>query len=128
MRKLVFAAASVVLAGLFLNLSPVAAQVESRFRSKPRVIQSVDASARVSISGNVRPEAKPQNDRGRVPEAFPLEHMLLQLKRSPEQEKTVQQFIDELQAQGSPNFHHWLSAQEFGEQFGLAQPDLEAVL
>ncbi|HYL96676.1 MAG TPA: protease pro-enzyme activation domain-containing protein [Terriglobales bacterium] len=53
--------------------------------------------------------------------------MLLQLKRSPEQEQALQQFIDELHTKGSPNFHHWLTAQEFGERFGTAKPDLDAV-
>jgi len=53
--------------------------------------------------------------------------MLLQLKRSSEQEKALQQFIDELQTKGSPNFHHWLTAQEFGARFGLAKPDLDAI-
>ena len=50
-----------------------------------------------------------------------MEHMLLQLKRSPEQELAVQKFIDELQTIGSPNYHHWLTPQEFGQRFGLAQ-------
>src|SRR5260370_26255813 len=53
--------------------------------------------------------------------------MLLQLKRSPEQEKALQQFIDELHTKGSPDFHQWLTAQEFGERFGLAKPDLDAI-
>ncbi|HET7184318.1 MAG TPA: protease pro-enzyme activation domain-containing protein [Terriglobales bacterium] len=69
----------------------------------------------------------PENDRGRVPDSLPLEHMLLQLKRSPEQEAALQQFIDELHTQGSPNFHHWLTAQEFGERYGVAPSDLDAV-
>jgi len=53
--------------------------------------------------------------------------MLLQLKRSPEQELALQQFLDELHTKGSPNFQHWLTAEEFGERFGLARPDLDAV-
>src|SRR6266851_954691 len=56
-----------------------------------------------------------------------MEHMLLQLKRSPERELALQQFLDELQSKSSANFHHWVSAQEFGERFGLAKSDLEAV-
>jgi hypothetical protein len=127
MRKLAFAAASAV-ATLFLDLPCTVAQVESGFRSRPRIIQSVEETTRVSLSGNVRPEANAENDRGRLADGFPMEHMLLQLKRSPEQEKALQQFIDDLSTQGSPNFHHWLTAQEFGERFGLVQPDLDAVV
>ena len=56
-----------------------------------------------------------------------MEHMLLQLKRTPEQERELQQFIDELTDSFSPNFHHWPTAKEFGERFGLARQDLDTV-
>src|SRR5258708_14616671 len=82
---------------------------------------------RVTLQGNTHPEARLANDRGAVANDFSLEHMLLKLNRSPEQEKALQQFIDELHTKGSPSFHHWLTAQEFGERFGLAKPDLEAI-
>jgi len=127
MRKLAFAAFSGAIAALFLYLPCANAQVESGVRSRPRIVAPVDETVRATLSGNVHPEARPANDRGRVTDALPMEHMLLQLKRSPEQEKALQEFVDELHTQGSPNFHHWLTAQEFGERFGLAQPDLDAV-
>jgi subtilase family serine protease len=126
-RKLAFAPAFLLIAALLSNPPCASAQVDSGFRSRPRIIHPIDESIRVSLSGNVRPEASLENDRGRVPDALLLEHMLLQLKRSPEQETALQQFIDELHTQGSPNFHHWLTAQEFGQKFGTSQLDLEAI-
>ena len=107
--------------------SAVNAQVESGLRARPRIMQSIDERDRVPLEGNTRPEARAANDRGVVADDFAMEHMLLQLKGSPEQERAVQQFIDELQTIGSPNFHHWLSAQEFGERFGVAKPDLDTI-
>jgi hypothetical protein len=56
-----------------------------------------------------------------------MEHMLLQLRRSPEQEQALQQFLDQLHAPNSPNFHRWLSATEFGDRFGLADEDVSAI-
>jgi subtilase family serine protease len=56
-----------------------------------------------------------------------MEHMLLQLRRSPEQEHALQQFLDQLHASNSPNFHRWLNATEFGYRFGLADEDLNAI-
>ena len=53
--------------------------------------------------------------------------MLLQLRRSPEQEQALQRFIDELQTKGSPKFHQWITAQEFGARFGLAKEDLDKI-
>ncbi len=116
----------VVLAILFVEPN-VHAQVESGLRARPRITQSINEMDRVALTGNTHPEARLVNDRGAVTNDFPMEHMLLQLKRSSEQEKALQQFIDELHTKGSPNLHHWLTAQEFGERFGLAKPDLDAI-
>ncbi len=116
----------VVLAILFAEPT-VRAQVESGLHARPRITQSINEMDRVALTGNTHPEASLANDRGPVANNFPMDHMLLQLKRSPEQEKALQQFIDELHTKGSPNFHHWLTAQEFGERFGLAKPDLDAI-
>jgi subtilase family serine protease len=116
----------VVLAALVFARS-VSAQVESGRHARPRITQSIDEMDRVALEGNTHPEARPANDRGAVANDFAMDHVLLQLKRSPEQEQALQQFIDELHTNGSPNFHHWLTAQEFGERFGLAKPDLDAV-
>ena len=71
-----------------------------------RITQAIDETNRVTLRGNTRPEAVLANDRGPVATDFAMEHMLLQLKRSPEQEQALQQFLDELHAAGSPNFHH----------------------
>ncbi len=118
---------SLVVLAVLMTAPAVQAQVESGVRARPRIVQSIDETNRVALEGNTHPKANPANDRGAVANDFPMEHMLLQLKRSPEQEQALQQFIDGLNTRGSPNFHHWLTAQEFGERFGLARPDLEAV-
>src|ERR1700730_16695268 len=116
----------VVLAALVFARS-VCAQVESGRHARPRITRSIDEMDRVALEGNTHREARPANDRGAVANDFAMEHMLLELKRSPEQEQALQQFIDELHTKGSPNFHHWQTALEFGERFGLAKPDLDAV-
>ena len=113
---------------LFLVAARTAnAQIETGLQAPPQIIQSIDDTKRVTLAGNTRPEARAANDRGAVANDFAMEHLLLQLKRSPEQEQAVQQFIDELLTKDSPNFHHWLTAQEFGERFGVAKSDLDAV-
>src|SRR6266446_2704155 len=116
----------IVLAVLFAE-PVVNAQVESGRPARPRIRQGINEMDRVALPGNTRPEARFANDRGPVSNNFTMEHMLLQLKRSPEQEAALQQFIDELHTKDSPNFHHWLTAQEFGERFGLAKTDVDTV-
>src|SRR5579864_9420907 len=116
----------VVLASL-LSAPSVRAQIASGAQPRPRITQSIDEASRVALKGNTRPEAVLENDRGAAADNFAMEHVLLQLKRSPEQERALQQFIDELHTEGSPNFHRWISAQEFGQRFGLAGQDLETI-
>src|SRR5215467_4472038 len=105
----------------------VFAQWHSGAQARPRITQAIDETNRVALHGNTRPEVVLANDRGPVANDFAMEHMLLQLKRSPEQEQALQQFLDELHTAGSPNFHHWLTAQEFGERFGVGKSDLDAI-
>jgi subtilase family serine protease len=124
-RKLSFACCLLtVLASLYLLLVP-SAQAES---GRPVLItQNLDEAQLTTLQGNTRPEATKQNDRGLVADNVLMEHMLLQLKRSPEQEQELRQLIAELTDSSSPNFHHWLTAKEFGERFGLAKQDLDTI-
>ncbi len=91
------------------------------------ITQNVDESKLVTLKGNTRPEAKAKYDRGLAPGNLAMDHLLLQLKRSPEQERELQQLIDQLTDKSSPNFHHWLTAKEFGERFGVAKQDRETI-
>jgi len=94
----------------------------------PAVItQRIDERNRVTLQGSTRHELDSDNDRGDVDDALPMQHMLLQLRRSPEQESALQGFIDELHTEGSPNFHRWMTAQQFGESYGLSSQDLETI-
>jgi len=124
-RKLGFLCLVVIV--ILVSTPTVCAQVESGVHGRPRVTQIIDETNRVALAGNTHPEARPANDRGAVANDFAMEHMLLQLKRSTEHEAALQAFLDELHTKGSPNFQHWLTAEEFGERFGLARPDLDAV-
>ena len=93
----------------------------------PRITQQIDENKRVTLTGNTRPEANAAFDRGAVSDAFDVDHMFLLLQRSPGQERAVDKFIDSLNDRKSPNFHHWLTAEEFGQRFGVAQEDVQTI-
>src|ERR1700691_813438 len=61
-----------------------------------RVTQPVNDSQIVRLSGNMRPEANAKNDRGPLPDGYDLDHILLQLQRSPEQEQELEKLIDQM--------------------------------
>ena len=91
------------------------------------VIEAIDDSRLVRLAGNTRPEANAKNDRGREPDGFAVDHMLLQLKRDPQVEKEFEAYIESLTEKASPNFRHWMTAGEQGEIYGLAQEDINAI-
>jgi subtilase family serine protease len=129
-RKIGFASfsASVLALAFSLYFAPsTQAAVNTGQRTRALITQEIDESRLVTLKGNTRPEANATNDRGAVADDFQMEHMLLQLQRPPEQEQVLKEFIDQLHDPASPNFHRWLSAQEFGEKFGLAQDDLNTI-
>jgi len=81
----------------------------------------------VTLRGNTHPLAQPQNDAGAAPESLALERMLLVLQRNPQKEAELRRFLEAQQTSGSPSYHQWLTPQEFGRRFGLADPEMEAV-
>ena len=91
------------------------------------ITQSIDEKQLIRLAGNTRPEANARNDRGQEPDGFAVEHMLLQLKRDPQLEKEFKQYIDSLTDKSSPNFRHWMTAEEQGEKYGLAQEDIDTI-
>jgi subtilase family serine protease len=93
----------------------------------PMIASPVNAGQFTALPGNTRPEANVANDEGPVADTLPLEHMLLQLKRSPERETAVQTMINELHDSTSANYHQWLTAQEFAQHYGVAQQDVATV-
>ena len=95
--------------------------------SRPRITRNIDEGERVTLAGNTHRDARVENDRGKVHDAFPMEHLLLQLRRSPEQEKAVQKFMEDLHNPNSPDFQKWLSADEFGDRFGVSDLDLDTL-
>ena len=68
-----------------LALVLASAQVRPE-RTRRLITQAVDESKRVELPGNTIPQANTGNDRGRVPDSLPMEHMQLQLRLPREKE------------------------------------------
>jgi subtilase family serine protease len=91
------------------------------------ITQPIEESNLVTLAGNLRPEANAANDRGAVPDSMRIDHMLMQLKRSPQQEEAAEALVDQLHDPQSPNYHQWLTAAQLGQRFGLAPADLNKI-
>jgi len=92
-----------------------------------RITQAIDESNLVPLKGNVHPLARPEFDQGPVSDGQALHRMLLLLQRSPDQEAALQKLLDDQQNKSSANYHAWLTPGQFGQQFGPADADIEAI-
>jgi hypothetical protein len=117
--------AGVILSGASLCLGT--AVMGQTAAPQARVVEAVQNDKAVTLRGNVHPMARAANDRGSLPAAQPVTRMHVLLQRSTEQEGALQQLLAQQQDPGSPKFHAWLTPQEFGQQFGPAESDLQAV-
>ncbi len=88
------------------------------------VVEAVDTSRRVTIPGNVPVDATVENDQGPVSDAMPMEHMQMVLQRPAELEAELEKRIDAMGRKGSPEYHKWLTAAQFGARYGVSQNDI----
>jgi subtilase family serine protease len=95
--------------------------------SQSRVVEPVNEGALVTLRGNTHPLAQPQFDRGAAPPDLPMARMLLVLKRSDAQEAALQKLLDDQQDLNSASYHQWLTPDDFGQQFGPSDQDIQAV-
>ncbi|MBV9296964.1 MAG: S8/S53 family peptidase [Acidobacteriaceae bacterium] len=102
-----------------------AAQVSPHARTL--LTQSVNEDNLITLSGNTHPAVSTANDLGRVADDRRLEHLQLQLKRSPEQQQALEEYLNDLHNPKSANFHKWGTAAQFSQQFGLAKEDVATV-
>jgi subtilase family serine protease len=102
---------------------PLLAQEQRRM-----ITEKVDESKLITLGGNITPAAaRAENDRGAVADDVRFDHMLLLLKRDPETEAQLKRQIDAMHDPASPEFHHWLTAEQFGARYGMHPQDMAAV-
>ena len=90
----------------------------------PRVIDNNDT---VILRGNVHPLARPKFDRGLTDPSLPMERMILTLRLSDGKKAELDGLLTELHDPASPNYHHWLTPEEFGARFGPSSEDIDAI-
>jgi len=91
------------------------------------LVRVVDDRDTVVLNGNVHPLARAEYDAGAVELSLPMERMILALQIPAEKRAALDQLLAEQQDPSSPNFHRWLTPEEFGEQFGPSQEEISTV-
>jgi hypothetical protein len=94
---------------------------------RPLITHPLDESQLTTLKGNVHPLARPVYDVGTAPATLPMERMLLVLKRSADQETELRRLLDSQQDKKSPNYHRWVTPEQFGKQFGPSDDDIQKI-
>jgi uncharacterized protein (TIGR03437 family) len=89
-----------------------------------RITTPIDARRTVVLRGNVHPNAQPRFDLGPVEPAFRIGYITLMLKKTDAQQAALEQLLEQQQNPASPNYHDWLTPEQYADRFGLSQNDL----
>ena len=120
---------SVAILVVFAGLPSMRANASQTGAARALITTPVDEHQLATLAGDTHPAATvPANDRGTVADNLPMPHMLLVLKRPPERETALVNYIDGLTEPGSANYHRWLTAEEIGMQYGPADSDVAAIV
>ncbi len=92
-----------------------------------RVRAAVDSRQSVPLRGFVHPAAKAANDAGAVDDSFALPSMTVAFQPSAAQQTALDQLLAQQQDPASPNFHKWLTPEEYADRFGVSANDLAKV-
>ncbi len=94
----------------------------------PRITAQADEASLTTLHGNVPLLARAEFDQGEADASMQLSHVRLVLSRSSEQQAELDQYLAQLQDKSSPNYHKWLTPQQFGQLYGPADSDLAALV
>jgi subtilase family serine protease len=91
----------------------------------PRITQAVDDTVLTRLKGTAHPLARQEFDQGVVSGSTTLTHVKLVLQRSAQQEAALEAYLASVQQPNSPNYHKWLTPEQFGALYGPADADIQ---
>ena len=92
-----------------------------------RIAATIDGTQTVILKGSVHPLAQSKFDRGLLEPSTRLPYVTLVVQPSAAQQAALKTLLAEQQDPASPNYHHWLTPEEFGQRFGLSNNDLKSL-
>ena len=114
-----------ILAGALLCSAALPAQNSSVAQ---RITTDVNELSLATLKGNVPHLARAEFDQGEASPSTPLTQMRLVLSRSAEQQAALDAYLAQLQDKSSPNYHKWLTPEQFGQLYGPADSDIAALV
>src|SRR5579872_4758492 len=94
---------------------------------RDRITAPVERGRTVVLTGNRHFAAVAANDLGAFEPSFKVHSMTLRLKRSSAQQADMDQLLAGQRDPSSPNYHKWLSPEQYADRFGASQNDMAKI-
>jgi uncharacterized protein (TIGR03437 family) len=89
-----------------------------------RITQTVDNGIRTVLTGHMHPKALASNDQGRVAPSLAMSYITLRLAPTAAPQADLETLLAEQQTPGSPNYHLWLTPEQYAQRFGVSDTDI----
>lgn len=93
-----------------------------------RITAKIEKTRRVELGCCMTPRARPELDQGPAAADFPLQGLTLLTRPTPAQQAGLERLLAEQQDPASPNYHGWLTPEQYAARFGLSAGDVAALV
>ena len=109
---------------LALNAVIACLPLTTLYAQQDRITTRIDNSRTVALPGHIHPEVRGRYDQGAVEATFQLPSITIHIKPSPGQQQSLGRLLSDQQNPGSPQYHNWLTPEQYADQFGASSNDL----
>jgi subtilase family serine protease len=96
--------------------------------AQPRLIRgSIQDKERVRMTGHVHPRATAENDAGALDPSDSLPAITLVFRQTAQQQADLDRLLTAQQDPSSPDYHRWLSPEEYADRFGASPDDIAKI-
>jgi subtilase family serine protease len=97
-------------------------------RAQDRIVHGIDNGQIATVKGNVHPQARAEFDQGPADSALRLQGLTILFKPTAAQQASVDSLLSAQQDRSSPNYHRWLTPEQFASLSGISQNDLNRIV
>ncbi|HEY1757054.1 MAG TPA: protease pro-enzyme activation domain-containing protein [Bryobacteraceae bacterium] len=92
-----------------------------------RIAGTIDSAQTITASGMLAPLAQSRYDQGPVEASFRLSYMRMMLPPAAAQQTALDQLLAAQQNPASPQFHKWLTPEQYADRFGASAKDVAKI-
>lgn len=110
-----------------LCLLPIVLGCSLFAQARPRIIGDITDLETFPLAGNTKPVLALAQDQGEISAVQPLPGLSIRFSMTSQQRSDLEQLLSDQQTPGSPQFHKFLTPEEYGARFGLSSEDTDKI-